>query len=347
MTALRYIIPVSLLLAIPFGVMAEEKQASDSNTFSFYLENDVFAGTDRHYTSGVRLTWISPDLTHFLDHPNLPPWSRPVIKRLPFINEPGYQRAIYLSVGQNIFTPEDIKRRELIEDDRPYAGFTYLAVGFQSKNAIHMDNLEFDLGIVGPHSYAEDVQTQVHEWIDSPVPMGWDNQLHDEGALGVQYMHKHKLIQSGLGNGVNYDLIPHVGGGAGNIKTYLNAGAQFRFGWNLPNDFGTFLIRPGCECNAPIDERDPRFFPRYHRFGIHGFMAIDAIAVFHDIFLDGNTFEDSHSVDKKPFTADVMAGLSLICSRFKMTYAYVYRTKEFKNQEKAHIFGTVTISFTY
>jgi lipid A 3-O-deacylase len=347
MMAVRYLTLVSLILAIPFAAVAEEKNASDSNTFSFYLENDVFAGTDRHYTSGVRLTWISPDLTHFLEHPTLPQWSHPLIKRLPFINEPGYQRAIYLSFGQSIFTPEDIKRRTLIEDDRPYAGFTYLAMGFQSKNTVHMDTLEFDLGIVGPHSYAEEVQTELHEWIDSQIPMGWDHQLNDELAVGVMYMHKDKLVQSGLGDGFNYDVIPHVGGGAGNLKTYVNAGAQFRVGWNLPNDFGTFLIRPGCECNAPVDERDPRFFPRYHRFGIHAFIAIDAIAVFHNIFLDGNTFQDSHSVDKKPFTADIMAGLSLIFSRFKMSYAYVYRTKEFENQEKENIFGAITISFTY
>jgi lipid A 3-O-deacylase len=347
MMTVRYITLLSLLMAIPVAAMAEVENASDSNTFSFYLENDAFAGTDRYYTSGIRLTWVSPDLTHFLEHPNLPEWSHPLIERLPFINEPGYQRAIYLSVGQNIFTPEDMKRRELIENDRPYAGLTYLAIGFQSKNNLHMDTLEFDLGIVGPHSYAEDVQTQLHRWIDSPVPMGWDNQLNDELAAGLMYMHKYKLIQSGLGNGFNYDVIPHMGGGVGNLKTYGNAGAQFRFGWNLPNDFGTFLIRPGCECNVPIDERDPRFFPRYHRFGIHGFMAIDAIAVFHDIFLDGNTFQDSHSVDKKPFTADVMAGLSLILSRFKMSYAYVYRTKEFENQQKPNIFGTITISFNY
>jgi hypothetical protein len=347
MKAVRYITLLGLILAIPFAAMAEEKSASDANTFSFYLENDLFARTDRHYTSGVRLTWISPDLTHFFQQPNLPDWSYPLIHRLPFINEPGYQRAIYLSVGQNIYTPEDIKRRELIEDDRPYAGLTYLAIGFQSKNTLHMETLEFDLGIVGPHSYAEEVQTQVHRWIDAQIPMGWDNQLDDELVAGLMYMHKYKLIQSGLGNGLNYDMIPHAGGGLGNLKTYVNAGAQFRVGWNLPNDFGTFLIRPGCECNVPIDEWDPRFFPPYHRFGIHGFVAIDLIAVFHDIFLDGNTFQESHSVDKKPLTADVMAGFSLIFSRFKMSYAYVYRTKEFENQQKGSIFGTITISFTY
>lgn len=343
----RFIFLLTLIGLMPFTAMAELQNAKASKTFSFYLENDTFAGTDSNYTSGVRLTWISPDLTQYLEHPRLPEWGHPVIRRLPFINEPGFQRAIYLSIGQNIYTPEDTERSDLIEDDRPYAGLAYFAIGFQSKNTRRMDTLEFDLGIVGPHSHAGDVQTRVHEWLDSPTPMGWDNQLNDEVVLEVVYMHKKKLLQSGLGNGFNYDFIPHVGGGLGNLKTYVNAGAQFRVGWNLPNDFGTFLICPGCECNAPIDEQDPRFFPRYHRFGIHVFTALDVHAVLHDIFLDGNTFQDSHSVDKKHLTADLMAGFSLILYRFKMSYAFVYRTKEFKTQQEEHVFGTITLSFTY
>jgi lipid A 3-O-deacylase len=334
-------------MVLPLAAMAEVEKAAESKAFSFYLENDVFARTDRHYTSGARLTWISPDLTDYLEHPHLPEWSHPFIERLPFINETGYQRAVYFSIGQNIYTPEDIKRKKLIQDDRPYAGLAYLAIGFQSKNSSRLDTFECNLGIVGPHSYAEDTQTHIHEWIDSQIPMGWDNQLDDELVVGLVYMHKNKLIQSGPGNGFNYDLIPHVGGGAGNLKTYLNAGAQLRAGWNLPNDYGTFLIRPGCECNMPVDEQDPRFFSRHQRFGIHAFIALDATAVFHDVFLDGNTFKDSHSVEKKPYTADIMAGLSLILSRFKVSYAYVYRTKEFESQQKANIFGTLTISFNY
>jgi lipid A 3-O-deacylase len=346
MTA-RCIALLSLIVVIPLPAMAEVENPAGPKTFSFYLENDAFAGTDRHYTSGLRLTWLSPYLTDYLEHSRLPEWSHPVIERLPFINKPGYRRATYFSIGQKIYTPEDIHRSDLIEEDRPYAGLAYLAVGFQGKNALHMDTFEFELGIVGPHSYAEDLQTRLHEWIHSPVPRGWDNQLNDEVVVGAVYMHKNKLLHSGLGSGVNYDFIPHVGGGIGNLKTYVNAGAQFRVGWNLPNDFGTFLIRPGCECNAPIDERDPRFFPPRRSFGIHSFIGLDAIMVFHDILLDGNTFQESHSVDKKLFTADIMAGFSFIFSRFKMSYAYVYRTKEFENQRKANIFGAITISFTY
>jgi len=136
---------------------------------------------------------------------------------VPFINKPGFQRAISMSIGQNIYTPEDIKRRDLIKEDRPYAGITYLAIGFHSKSSRRMDTLEFDLGIVGRHSYAEDCQKVVHEWIDSAKPEGWDNQLRDEPVLEVVYERKWKLLQSGAGGGFGYDFIPHMGAGLGNV----------------------------------------------------------------------------------------------------------------------------------
>jgi len=37
----------------------------------------------------------------------LPQWSYPLINSLPFVNDPTDQRAVSLSFGQNIYTPED------------------------------------------------------------------------------------------------------------------------------------------------------------------------------------------------------------------------------------------------
>ena len=115
----------------------------------------------------------------------------------------------------------------------------------------------------------------------------------------------------------------------------------------MPNDFGTFLIRPGSDTNAPLDKRDPRFFPLYQRLGIHVFAALDGQAVARNIFLDGNTFRDSHHVDKKPFVATFVAGIGIIIQRFKITYAYVCRTKEFKTQHDEQKYGSITLSISY
>ncbi len=106
------------------------------------------------------------------------------------------------------------------------------------------------------------------------MPNGWDNQLKDEPVLGVFYDRKWKLRQSKIDSGFSYDLIPHMGAGLGNALIYAHAGAGLRFGWNLPNDFSTFTIRPGSDTNAAItnaaiDETDARFFRGGPRFGIH------------------------------------------------------------------------------
>ena len=92
---------------------------------------------------------------------------------------------------------------------------------------------------------------------------------------------------------------------------------EARLGWNIPRDFGTFPIRPAGDPNAPLNAQDPHV-SRDQRFGLYVFAAADGRAVLHNIFLDGNTFTDSYSVDTKHFVADIGAGvgLSFIASSF-------------------------------
>jgi len=343
----RLILIFCLLGLLPITALAQDEKAKSSKSFSFYLENDLFTGTDREYTNGIKLTWISQDLTKYREDPRIPEWSYPLIKGLPFVNEPGFQRAVSLSIGQNIYTPEDINRSDLLREDRPYAGMTYIGVALHSKSPRRMDTLEIDLGIVGPHSYADECQKAIHRWIDSPRPNGWKNQLKDEPVLVGFYERKWKFLGLATENGFGYDLIPHVGGAIGNAYTGINAGGQIRFGWNLPNDFGTSLIRPGSYTNAPIDDRDPRFFEPLSRLGLHCFLLIDTHAVLRNIFLDGNTFRESHSVDKRTFGADLAAGLGFIIGRFKISYAYVYQTRQYATQRDAQVYGAVTLTMTY
>jgi hypothetical protein len=66
-----------------------------------------------------------------------------------------------------------------------------------------------------------------------------------------------------------------------------------------------------------------------------------------DIFLDGNTFTDSHSVDKKAWVADLAAGVTLSYGNLMLTYSHVTRTREFEGQDDPHNFGSMTLSFFY
>jgi len=81
--------------------------------------------------------------------------------------------------------------------------------------------------------------------------------------------------------------------------------------------------------------------------GLHLFLAVDGKAVARNILLDGNTFRDSHSVNKKPFVVDFIGGVGMIIHQIKITYSYVYRTKEFKTQNDEQQFGAISVSFTF
>jgi hypothetical protein len=96
-----------------------------------------------------------------------------------------------------------------------------------------------------------------------------------------------------------------------------------------------------------MDDSDPRFYPVSHRLGCHFFAGFNTSAVLRNIFLDGNTFRDSHSVDKKPFVLQGIAGVAVIVHRFKITYAYVYQTKEYETQNEDQEYVSMTVSYSF
>src|SRR5690606_21744570 len=82
-------------------------------------------------------------------------------------------------------------------------------------------------------------------------------------------------------------------------------------------------------------------------FSWYLFGGLETRAVARNIFLDGNTFANSHSVDKKPFVADLNAGIALTYGKVRASYALIYRTKEFDDQDKGDLFGTVTLGVRF
>jgi hypothetical protein len=65
------------------------------------------------------------------------------------------------------------------------------------------------------------------------------------------------------------------------------------------------------------------------------------------MFLDGNTFKHSHSVDKKPFVGDLQTGLVVQWKRFRITYTQIFRTKEFDGQDDGDLFGSLSLSYHF
>jgi len=316
-------------------------------TVSAYLENDLFVDTDRDYTNGTGINFISPDITGYLDDPVLPAWLRAVNQRLTWIHPGGddLQRNLTVSLAQKIYTPSDFTSDGLA-GVRPYSGWLYLGLGYHARGRRHMDSYELDLGIVGPASLARETQDLVHDLRGIRRFQGWDNQLENEP--GVQFIFERKLRwlhTAPAGVLPNWDVISHYGVSLGNVATYANTGAALRVGWRVPDDFGTSSLRPGGNNSSPGSD-DSRLHERPFG-GAHGFLSTDLRLVARDIFLDGNTFAAGPRVDKRHLVGEAAVGFSATFYGIKASLARVIRSREFKGQTRHHSYGSVSLSYTY
>ena len=344
-----------LVSVFPCRAIADaQKPPHESWTFTLHLENDLFASTDRFYTNGVKASWISPELKWFED---LPWMKKPGILQsslhtfidlLPFSEDESRQRNMAFSVGQKMYTPEDISRRDLLVDDRPYGGWLYGSAAFHTKTYRRLDTFEIQMGLTGDFSLAEQAQDFVHDLRGIAKANGWDNQIDTELGFAFIYDRKQRLIpRHDFHKQWGIDLIAHAGLAAGTVFSHVNSGIEFRLGWNLPTDFGTALIRPAGDTNAPADTKDARYRPDGRGFSFLVFGSTSGRYVFRDIFLDGNTFSDSHSIGKQEWVGEFVVGASLIYRKFKLSYAQVLRSREFDGQGSGQNFGSISLSYTY
>lgn len=320
------IIGVAIILSC--GAVAQT--GADDGIFSFQFENDIFGNTDQHFTHGTRLSWMSPEN-------KVPSWVKDAASYVPLFDETASKRIVY-SLGQSIITPDDLSQSALIVDDRPYAGWLYAGIGLVSVNGDRLDNLELDIGIIGPYSGAEDVQKTWHRWFGFQRPNGWGNQLETEPGLLLSYERKWRRWSRFNALGLDGDVTPHIGANLGNVLTQAAAGFTIRIGNDLARhyDYGPPRIRP----SLPGSD----YFTTDGGFGWYVFFGGEGRGVLHNIFLDGNTFRSSHSVDKKNFVGDVQGGVAVIIGRVRLAYTHVFRTKEFDGQDDTDQFGAFSIS---
>ncbi len=172
----------ALLTLLP---LARGEDKVSGGTLSLYFENDMFAGTDRYYTNGVKIAWSSPDLEDYSASIYASPFL-PLFNILPFINGKEYQKNLVFAIGQNMDTPDNTEAYDPVKGDRPYAGWLYLGVGVVWKDAAVRNSLILNIGVVGPWSYAQEAQRLVHDIRGLDHPNGWANQLHNElSVVGV------------------------------------------------------------------------------------------------------------------------------------------------------------------
>jgi lipid A 3-O-deacylase len=333
------LVSVVLVAAATDVALAVEDPYADRYTTLARFDNDIFFGSDRGYSNGASFAYVSPTVARF-DDERLSSFDRRLNRWLSALQPTGYEyNTMVVSVSHQIFTPEDYERADLIEEDRPYAGVLLFGVSYSSRDGDSMRSSLLQAGIVGPAAGGEGIQDFVHGLTGSEKFSGWDNQLHNEPIVRVmQQWHQRWSSARVFDSSLAGDVIAHGGGSLGNLATFANAGFEVRVGPVLPDDFGSAPILPAGETVSPLLRSNYT-----ERLAMHVFVAVDVRYVVRDITLDGNTWKDSHSVEREPLVADVGIGVAARWRGWKIAIARYLRTSEFDGQKADPELGSITI----
>jgi len=287
-------------------------------------------------------------------------------------------RNFLAKVGQAMYTPRDLRQSALIVNDRPYAGWLYFGLGYHVRSQTkpspaavvdgahpaeqRLDSLEVNLGVIGPLSLAKQAQDLIHDMRGFARFEGWGNQLRNEIGLQLVYERKFKsrmplsfresewpACRPGGGGpaycspGAAVELIRYSGVSLGNVSTRGYVGGELRAGWNIPNDFGTFSIRPGGDNPAPVSVTETLDESMRRPLGVHIFAGLKGAVSVREFHLDGNFFSDSHKVTRIPLVGEANAGIALQWGPLQLAVSRVARSKEFTQQGRRHAFGQLFI----
>jgi hypothetical protein len=319
----------------------------------FQLDNDLFAGTDRDYTSGVRLAFLQeldPDrsahdalqsgLYRISDLVSAGLFGETRLKKKPLRFSWG------VGLTQLMYTPEDPDLPASPLGERPYAGWLGAEFTLNASDDDSVAGITLSIGTTGPNSLTEEAQHWVHENIsDSPVFQGWDSQVPGELTLNLHFDHKEKIgvLEQTSEWPIEFDGYFEGGFALGNFRTNAYLGTLVRSGINLPNTYATPRVELGTYGHALFapDEASKAF-------SFYGFVGVRGTAVAHDITLDGPLFRDyGLAVDSEEFVGAFIFGFVSHIHGMVLSVSQTSRSDEFKSQSDAQTYGSVMLQASF
>jgi lipid A 3-O-deacylase len=294
---LRYLAIVLITLLLKSAPIVAEDKIPEF--FTFTLENDAFVGEDNGYTNGVGITYGKGPFAEF-NNKTLPGWLHWLTSDLYVSTMKNKQRGVAHMFFQRMQTPQDLEQEELIVDDLPYVGLIAWQGTLYAWDNQVSDQFSLYLGVVGPISFAEEAQTLIHGIMGSQEPEGWDNQIGNEPVFKIEAQRVWNLYRTN-GLGKEYDILGLWGAGIGNLESATKAGLAIRWGTNLKSSFPSFSLQVDRQIN-PLSLSSSNDF--------YVFLGAGAGLVFNNILINGNTFNDSHSVPLEHYQNQLSTGVA-------------------------------------
>ena len=313
--------------------------ASCSSGQSLHLENDM--GTLKEdYNHGTEFSWSTPLAEADFMAAGL---ANSTLARTLAVD--GDEPVVTYHVGQYFYTPIDIETPALQVRDRPFGAWLFAGLDIETLKLDSVDTNRSDqyssvglsLGTVGPSALGEQVHTDWHKLFGLTTPGGWQHQLRDEPTLQARLDRAWRLDfrqLSGPDEKRPWQSDADVAWGVslGNVRTEARIGSRLRLGQNLDRSFGAQSTLGLHRADSGLGAIEWELFA-----------SGEARLIGRDIFLDGNTFKSSHSVNKHPLVADIGAGITARIGGLSITLGHFLRTREFDAQDDPITLWTLDI----
>ena len=295
-------------------------QEKFSKEIKLITENDLYVSTnrDRYYTNGFFLNY------RYLTDKK----SEKLAKRI-----------FEWELGHEMYNPNKSTVEKISEHDRPFAAYLYASFGV---NRIYKNkrifNTTFQVGMIGPSAFGEDVQDFVHNFYGFNNVTGWKYQIANAIGLNFNAEYLHFITKNKTDS---FDLTWINKGKIGTVYTNISSGFLARFGFipltNMLNSmsFGTNL---NDDTTDTVRQVESYFFiqPMFRY-------------AFYDATLQGSFLNDNSLVTKElvPFVFDIAIGIKFTARRLNFGYTFNYNTNKsrglrFKYGNK---YGSIQISY--
>ncbi len=256
------------------------------------VDNDVLFGTDRWYTSGVHIARVERSGNHDIE------WG----------------------LTQEIYTPEG-KRFEPGTVDRAPVGRLLLSGARHDIDESGFQTLELSLGVRGRAALGRRTTGFIHHVAPAPY-VDWSR----EEKSRVDAM---AAATRSFGHG---DAVIHLGGVAGNSRTFAHVGAQYGFGPTMYTPVMRFIATPP---------------PARGRGSWSGFIGTSARAVVFDRLVERSYDALLPQPSAHRFVGRVAAGVGTVQHWGSVSLSAAMDSREFEGQRVPHRFGSLMVHLDF
>lgn len=321
MRIVLFLIALPVLLQFSFAQPCTNRSTVEHDISTWRMvrveyDNDLFAGTNRYYTQGIRGEVVAPNLFYLYTSKLLLRWGK-------------RSRTFYgLAVDHEIYTPEDLTRNYQDNQDRPFASTLQLS-NFMISNLRDQRMrflTEIQIGVLGPLSGGQFMAAGDSLWTD---------QVRTDLLLGYR-----ARLEKGFFETQGMDFSAFGEAQINTVKTYAEVGATLRGGKLNPPFYDLDFAIKSSRAGRPIHDI------QVYLFADGKVRAIGYDATLQGGLLNGNSPYTLSGAEIRRMQYGGRVGIQAIIKSFGIGYSHNFLSSSFK-AGNAHSFGQIRLWYAW